>query len=245
MRKLDENEKGGYRIYSKEYRGRSKNRENVSNLRSFCLDSARKAGLTNNLYFSRNFIKRHFVLENLNSVLTGCSLAESKAHILDFGPGFGILLPALSRMYDKVTALDVDRSQMKASQSIVNSAGITNVSLVLKSPSDEFDAFGDHSFSAIVADNVLEHMEDPTSVLPHFIRILKNAGLIVLSLPSEGHIYRFFENPLDGHLLRTKASIDSLLSNFKSRLREIASLDSFPFFLTRVYMIGEEDNNRI
>lgn len=218
-------------------------RYDILGLRAYCLNTASDAGLTNNLYFARNIVKRYFVLRNLYSVLVGCNIGDPKGHILDFGPGFGILLPALSRMYEKVTALDIDPSQLYASQKILDSARISNVSLILGRLQDEFEAFEDHCFNAIVADNVLEHIARPQFLIPHFIRLLKNNGILIVSLPSQRHIYRFFESATDGHLLRTRQAVSNLLSSIESKMKEVAILDSYPFFITRVYMITGREND--
>lgn len=77
---------------------------------------------------------------------------------LDFGSGFGFLLPALSKLFKSVVGLDVDEGQINSSKTLVKKAALPNVSLILKNLENEFDDFQGSSFDCIVADNVLGHI---------------------------------------------------------------------------------------
>jgi predicted SAM-dependent methyltransferase len=63
--------------------------------------------------------------------------------------------------------------------------------------------FGDESVDFVIANHMLEHAEDPTGALKHFLRVLRPGGILFLTLPDAR---RNFDNPrprtTPEHLLR-------------------------------------------
>ena len=45
--------------------------------------------------------------------------------------------------------------------------------------------FDDHSFDSVVMDNVLEHIEEPQSILGEILRVLKPGGVLLVGVPGE------------------------------------------------------------
>lgn len=208
----------------------------VGDLMKYSLKCAMKSGFTNNLYFSSNILKRHFVRSNFMKVISATvQNSTKKGTCLDFGPGFGMSLPALSKIFDRTVGLDIDENQLIPAAKIIKDHSISNVDLVCRSPDKEFDDFITESFDCIIADNVLEHISDNYQILQNFYRILKVDGILIISLPTENIIYRLFESKGDGHVLRTKKQINSLLKNIESSFTEIGRLDTPPFFLLRIF----------
>lgn len=211
-------------------------KDTVGDLMKYTLRSAMESGFTNNLYFSPNILKRHFVRSNFQKVISATvRYSTNKETCLDFGPGFGILLPALSKIFDRTVGLDIDKNQLIPAAKIMKDHSISNVDLVCRPPEIEFDDFISESFDCIVADNVLEHISDHYQIIRNFYRILKMGGILIISLPTENIIYRLFESEGDGHVLQTKKQINSLLEKIGSSFTEIGRLNTPPFFLLRIF----------
>lgn len=211
-------------------------KDTVRNLVKYSLKCAIESGFTNNLYFSSNILRRHFVISNLMKIISATvRYPTNKEKCIDFGPGFGILLPALSKIFDSTVGLDIDENQLISALKIVRDHSISNVELTFRTPDKEFDDFITESFDCIIVDNVLEHISDHDNVLQNFYRILRVGGILIISLPSANIIYRQFESKNDGHVLRIKKQINSLLRKIESGYTEIGRMDTPPFFLLRIF----------
>ena len=162
-----------------------------------------RSGRVNNIYFAGNPVKRLFIRRNLNNILSGLGYVTRRENVLDFGPGMGIMLPALAREFKHVVAIDIDENQLKSANTLVSKCEIDNVDLILGKEENELAIFGDSEFDCIIADNVLEHIESTELIIHKFYRILSDNGVLIVSLPSQNVIYRMLESKNDGHVLRT------------------------------------------
>ena len=201
-----------------------------------CFDCARKANRINNLYFSRNLIKRYFVRRNFINIIGSLGIVTGGDSCLDFGPGMGIMIPALARRFRHVVALDIDQKQLKSAKELISKCDIGNVEFVLGKEENELGIFEDGKFDCIIADNVLEHIENTAPIISEFYRILNEKGVLIISVPSQNFIYRMFENENDGHVLRTHSQITDLIGKIGHLYSQIHEFDVFPFFKTCVFM---------
>lgn len=174
------------------------------------------------------------------NVLKAVLLSKNRDTAMDFGPGFGILLPPLSEVFEKTVALEIDDLELSYCRHILNANAIFNVQLILKSEENEFDDFKGEYFDCIVADNVLEHNLHAKEIIGHLFDILKKGGVLVISLPTENLIYRLFESKKDGHVFRSNREINDLIAYARSMLSEIATFDVLPFWYTRAYLKKEK-----
>lgn len=198
-------------------------------------EASKSVNLTNNNYFSKNLIKRYIFRKNLHKVIKLANNSVEKEKALDFGPGFGILLGPLSKIYDKVVAVDIDSNQIGAAQLLVKKMDLHNVVLELQDQSDELLNFPENEFDCIIADNVLEHISDIDTILLRLFRILKKGGLFIVSLPSENWIYRMFESPNDGHVVRSAKGINSLFKKIENMGFKITSTSVYPIYKIGVF----------
>ncbi len=100
--------------------------------------------------------------------------------ILDIGGYTGDLLEILPKDIN-YTVIDVDQEALKIAQK--RGARIINLDLEKTSlPTNE-------KFDIIVAAEILEHIRDPEKTLIQAKKILKNKGVILISLPNECTIY--------------------------------------------------------
>jgi ubiquinone/menaquinone biosynthesis C-methylase UbiE len=203
-----------------------------SDLARLCFDCAVRSGRVNNLYFAGNPVKTFFIRRNFNHVLSGLGYVAHRGKCLDFGPGMGIMLPALAREFKHVIAIDIDENQLNSANTLVSNCEIDNVEFILGKEENELGIFEDSAFDCIIADNVLEHIESTELIISEFYRILSDSGVLIVSLPSQNAIYRMFENKDDGHVLRTYSQIIDLIGKFRSHYSRFNEFDVFPFFKT-------------
>lgn len=103
-------------------------------------------------------------------------LGRKDISLLDIGCGVGYFLQFMkSRGYENVRGLDVNSKSIRYLKSIGIDADVGFV---------EDQVCADYQFDAIVVDQVLEHVEDPNSILKKCHRILKPGGIIWLSTPN-------------------------------------------------------------
>lgn len=153
---------------------------------------------------------------------------------MDFEAEFGILVPALLKIFDRIVGLNMDENQLIPAAEIVKNHSISIVDLVFRLPEIEFDDFITWSSNSIIADDVLEHIGDHNQILRNFYRIHNAGGILITSLSTENIICRPFESKGDGHILRTETQINSLLENIWSNFTEIGRLNVLLFFLLRI-----------
>lgn len=63
--------------------------------------------------------------------------------------------------------------------------------------------FKDNSFELIVASDLIEHLDDDSSALKEFYRVLKKNGIILLTVPAHPSLYSYHDRAL-GHKRRYK-----------------------------------------
>lgn len=123
--------------------------------------------------------KRMFTLISYMDLYDGCK-------VLDYGCGTGMLLLQLPP--DCVDYFGVDTSLWQADKIL---KAHNRKDFTLYDASDWDSKFRDNSIDCIVALEVLEHVQDVSSLLTSFSRILKPKGKFLISGPTENVFYRF------------------------------------------------------
>ena len=106
--------------------------------------------------------------------------------VMDYGCGTGVLLEECSRAADRVFGVDL---VLDSARLLVREWGLDRVTLLTPPEAETQVAAG--SLDAIVAAEVLEHVEPLEPVLELFHRWLKPGGKLLVSLPTENGLYRF------------------------------------------------------
>jgi 2-polyprenyl-3-methyl-5-hydroxy-6-metoxy-1,4-benzoquinol methylase len=122
------------------------------------------------------------VAERLESFMAGRN--KQSASITDFGCGTGVLLGEASRFADRVIGIDL---QLEPGKMFAKEQGL-KVEFML--PPDAERDIAPGSQDAVVAAEVLEHVDDVAGTLRFFSRILKPDGRLIVSLPTENALYR-------------------------------------------------------
>ena len=104
--------------------------------------------------------------------------------VLDFGCGIGLLLPMLCERARDVQATDL---APQIAQHLVRKKNLR----VKFHPSDRLEqSIAEGSLDLIIAQESMEHLEDPVSYIMLFRRKLKPSGRIIMSGPTENLVYR-------------------------------------------------------
>jgi 2-polyprenyl-3-methyl-5-hydroxy-6-metoxy-1,4-benzoquinol methylase len=103
--------------------------------------------------------------------------------VIDFGCGTGVLLGECSARADRVIGIDL---VLDPARMLVERWGLGNVTLATPDRADVAPGSAD----VIVAAEVLEHVEPLAPTLAQFHDWLAPGGVLLVSLPTENHLYR-------------------------------------------------------
>lgn len=165
---------------------------------------------------------RHFFRLSLIEFLLRKSL--KRGIILDAGCGDGSLSIRLARMGFEVYAVDASAQWCAIAQKRIKSVSLDKRIKVICSPLEKV-ALAPGSLDAILCGEVLEHIENDQEVLKTFQRLLKNEGVVILSVPLDNK-KRDIWDTITGHVR---------LYNF-GKLKE--SLESVGFKIEKTFSWG-------
>lgn len=174
-------------------------------------------------FFRRSFEKRRF------RFLCGLFPSKIPLKVLDAGSGSGWLSENLLTKGFSVTALDLGLDSLKRSKKRLGSKVSYALGDAVKLP------FRDESFDAVVASEVLEHVESPAGVISELVRVLRKNGLLVVCSPYNEKIEYTLcihcneKTPVNAHLHSfNKDLIHSTFSQSGLEIRNIILFGSRP-----------------
>jgi SAM-dependent methyltransferase len=152
--------------------------------------------------------------------------------ILEVGCSTGFLLKDLSTLYPNARLVGAEY----ALPALVRlSSSLPTVPLV------QMDLtcapLPDDSFDALVALNVLEHIEDDFSAMVHIRRMLKPGGVAVIEVPASPGLFDSFDNWV-GHHRRYR--MRDLTARLKDAGFEVVSRSHLGFFVFPVFWLGKK-----
>ena len=141
-------------------------------------------------YLHRNPLLRWMAWRRLEVIAThirGDAMQRGGAfdRILDFGCGSGVLLDELSRIATRVDGVDI---VLDPARLLKNEWQLDKVTLM--EPDAARDVTPPGSVDAIVAAEVLEHIDPLDDTLAFFRRVLARDGLLYVSVPTENALYK-------------------------------------------------------
>ena len=110
---------------------------------------------------------------------------EPEQTVMDFGCGTGVLFHEVSQFANKVYGVDI---VLDPARLLVDEWGLDKVSLL--NPEQAAIEISEQSIDTIIAAEVLEHIDPIDSTLAFFRSRLKSDGHLIVSLPTEGLLYR-------------------------------------------------------
>lgn len=98
---------------------------------------------------------------------------------LEVGPGSGIYLPTLAKLFEQVVAVDIEAAYLQHAARLCHT--LPNLTLM----DDDICAstLPEASFDLILCTEVIEHIQDSGAALRGMQRLLKPGGVLVLSTP--------------------------------------------------------------
>jgi len=125
----------------------------------------------------------------------------SEARVLDIGCGYGALCSILSDQGAHVTGIEVDEQKLNWAKKFLFQKKDINLMRVEEGP---LLPFNDESFDVVFLFDVIEHVNDPGSILKESRRVLKSGGILYVEFTpyysfTGHHLYDYTKWPV--HLL--------------------------------------------
>jgi 2-polyprenyl-3-methyl-5-hydroxy-6-metoxy-1,4-benzoquinol methylase len=130
--------------------------------------------------WKRVTVTAEFLRESCNSLH-----GEFRPTVMDFGCGTGVLFDEACQYADTVYGVDI---VLEPAGLLINEWGLDKVQLL--SPDQAESQILEKSVDTIIAAEVLEHIDPIDSTLALFRSRLKENGNLIVSLPTEGMLYR-------------------------------------------------------
>jgi 2-polyprenyl-3-methyl-5-hydroxy-6-metoxy-1,4-benzoquinol methylase len=130
-----------------------------------------------NSYNIDNIYEQYKRLEFLEKLGRYINLKNSK--IIEFGSATGQMTEMLSKIAKTVVAVDGSRDFIEIARKRVSNA--ENV-IFYESYFENFKL--DEKFDCLIMHHILEHIEDPVSLLPNIKKFLNHDGILVISVPN-------------------------------------------------------------
>lgn len=124
--------------------------------------------------------------------LTGPNYAERYAWVetidiapplLDVGSGQGYQTTLLSKRIGRVTAIDIDPNLVACT---LETAELNHADIIAYQGDAHALPFNDNSYRTVCCFEMLEHLEDPQTVVHECVRVLVRGGKFVASCPRHG-----------------------------------------------------------
>lgn len=156
--------------------------------------------------------------------------------IMDIGCSSGLLLELLRRRLPDATLVGADYVRGPLESLAARMPGVPLLQFDLVScPLPEC------SVDAVVALNVLEHIEDDTRALGQIRRILRLGGIAVIEVPAGPNLYDLYDKEL---LHFRRYSMPELLMKVRKSGLEIVSRSHLGFFLYAPFAVVKKRNQR-
>ena len=133
------------------------------------------------LYESRNPTRRwlHCTRRDWITAQLTRLAAQRGGAALEVGPGSGVYVPMLARLFDRVTVSDVHDAYLDAARALAaDHANVTVVQDDIRRP-----ALPSASFDVVLCTEVIEHIGESRAALAGMRRLLRPGGMLLLSTP--------------------------------------------------------------
>ena len=172
---------------------------------------------------------RHYYRESM--LLKAVKNVPYRGRILDVGCGTGSLMIHLVRRGYEVSGIDMSEDSVKRADELLRQYAPTAKTMIKKGSADQID-FPDGMFDAVVAAEVLEHVEKDHVAVKEFYRVLKPQGLCIITVPAHPYLWDISDE-MAGH--KRRYSKENLLSLFNSLSFNVEKVIFMGFPFMRLY----------
>src|SRR3990172_7468535 len=172
---------------------------------------------------------RHYFRESL--ILRVIKQELPAGRILDIGCGTGSLMEQLARRGYEVSGVDASDECIQRTTERLSHVTQNMPPVVKKGRAEQID-FPDQSFDAVIAAEVLEHVEGDDLAVKEFHRLLKPGGLCLITVPANPALWDISDE-IAGHKRRYKK--DDLLRLFNNASFQVERFLYLGFPLLRLY----------
>ena len=139
--------------------------------------------------WEKNYSRPSFAarLEVLDRCLSGIGLGATQW--LDAGCGTGTLSRWLAKRGCQVNAVDASPEMLRVAAQFAQSSKVRGLAFQ-RIDTIERLPFANNSFDGIVCSSVIEYVRDPNACLKEFYRVLRPAGVLLVSVPSARSMVR-------------------------------------------------------
>lgn len=145
--------------------------------------------------------------------------------ILDCGCGIGIFCKILNENgFLNVLGIDMDESDLKCARKVCTVRKMDCRNLKFKGK----------TFDIILALNIIEHLSKPSKFLNNMRKIIKNNGVLILSLPNTTSLRKFFKKTitiLEHVNYWSYKSFERFLNENRFKVLDMKPIGRFPFLL--------------
>ncbi len=132
------------------------------------------------LFESKNILLRTIEKMRLKKIVQLAQFQENDL-VLDLGCGEGFLISLIPNSTKKIVGLDISEIALnRAAEILKEKKGVE----LLRGNAEKLN-LPDESFDKIICSEMLEHTPKPRKAMEEMHRVLKNNGLLVISVPDE------------------------------------------------------------
>ena len=172
----------------------------------------------------RHYCREGLIIKNLQRFVSG-------GRVLDVGCGTGSLVVKLALHGYEVYGIDMSQECLDMTSKRLNSLQVMNKGEVRKGNALGID-YPDGFFDAIIAAEVLEHLEEDNLAVKEFYRLLRPGGSCLITVPSNQRLWDIWDE-MAGHKKRYYK--DDLMRLFKEQSFSVERLFSWGFPIMRLY----------
>ena len=172
----------------------------------------------------RHYFREKMILNTILKKLKG-------GKILDVGCGTGSLLSQLAQHGYQVNGVDMSQECVSRTNELLSAFASATRSFVKKGSAEHID-YPDGIFDAVIAAEVLEHLEDDSSAVKEFHRLLKSDGICLITVPANPDLWDISDD-IAGH--KRRYNKEDLIRLFNKMSFNVESVFYWGFPLLRFY----------
>ncbi len=172
----------------------------------------------------RHYYREGLILNNLRRLLPS-------GRILDIGCGTGSLLTKLALHGYTVYGIDMSDECLRVSAERLNRLSPGSMAEVKRGSALEVD-YPDRFFDAVIAAEVLEHLDEDKRAVREFSRLLRPGGLCIATVPANQHLWDKWDE-MAGH--KRRYSRGGIMKLFTDQSLSVERIFTWGFPVMRFY----------